>query len=70
MDGPATILVTSADIKKIEHDRSMVESEIAVSEAKLRRLRDRGEALDERLARISLLIEIVDGGSPRPRVTH
>ena len=70
MQGPATILVTSADIKKIEQDRNMIESEIAVNEAKLRRLRDQGEALVQRLAQISLLIEIVDGGLPRRRVTH
>ncbi len=70
MDGSATILVTSADIKRLEHDRSLIESEIAVSEAKLRRLRDQDEQLNDRLAKICLLIEEVAASSPRGRVTH
>ncbi len=65
-----TILVTTADIKKIEHERSLIQSEIALKEAKLRRLSDLEHELCERLAAIHMLLETVGPDTVRRRTSH
>ena len=70
MNETATILVTSADIKKIEHECSLINSEIAVKEAKLRRLFDRHNELNERMATIHALLEAVGPDTVRRSLTH
>ena len=65
-----TILLTSADIKKIEHERSLIGSEIAVKEARLRRLFDMHNELDARMAKINTLLETVGSDTVRRRLSH
>ena len=64
------ILVTSADIKKIEHERSLISSEIAVKEARLQRLFNRHSELEARLAKMNALLEAVGPDTVRRRQSH
>ena len=70
MSKAPTILVTSADIKKIAHERSLIQSEIALKEAKLRRLNDLDHELCQRLETINILLEMVGPDSVRRRTSH
>lgn len=65
-----TILITSADIKKIEHERSLVRSEVALQEARLRELFNRRSQMDERLALINNLLTTLGAGTVPPGMVH
>lgn len=65
-----TILVTSADIKKIAHERSLVTSEIALKEAKLRELFNRRTEMNERLALVNELLTIIGPATVRRGTSH
>jgi len=58
-----TILLTSADIQNIENERSRINTEIAVLEAKLPELHQRQAELGERLAKINSLLDALGLGS-------
>jgi len=58
-----TILLTSADIQNIENERTRINSEIAVLEAKLPELHARQAELGERLTKINSLLDALGLGS-------
>ncbi len=65
-----TILITSADVKKIAHERSLVTSEIALKEAKLRELFHRRTEMNERLAQVHELLAMVGPDTLHRRTSH
>jgi peptidoglycan hydrolase CwlO-like protein len=58
-----TILLTSADIQNIEHERTRINAEIVALEAKLPELHARQAELAERLAKINSLLDALGLGS-------